>query len=105
MARFVRLMLVLAFALSQAAAVECPMAPAAPERAPVHHASMAHPGGHAHAQVPHAPAHRHDEPGHASMACALVMACGTAAVAAAEISVPPPVLSATAASSRVAQLY
>ena len=97
-------MLLLAFALSQAAAVECPMGPAAHQRAPVHHA-MAHADGHGHADSPHTPAHQHGEPGHAPAACALVMACGTAAVATAEVFVPHPALSAAPLSNRAAQLY
>jgi hypothetical protein len=103
MTRFARLVLMLALAFAQAAVAECPMAPAAHERAPAGHAAMAHAGGHSHGQS--APAHRHPAPDHGPAACALVMACGTAAVAANDVALPRPALAAAAASPRVAQLY
>ncbi|HEU4557716.1 MAG TPA: hypothetical protein VFS20_07695 [Longimicrobium sp.] len=106
MIRFDRLVLMLAFALAQAAAVECPMGPAEHEHAPApaHQHADAHAGGHAHGA--HAPAHRHDHaPDHGPAACALVMACGTAAVASGEIAVPRLVLSPAAAPVRAAGLY
>ena len=107
MIRFARLVLMLAFALAQAAAVECPMGSPAHERAPVpgHHAPAAHAAhaeGHAHGD----PAHRHDTaPGHGPAACALVMACGTAAAASGDVAVPRLVLSPAAAPARAAGPY
>ncbi|HEX9938182.1 MAG TPA: hypothetical protein VGB15_13700 [Longimicrobium sp.] len=103
MIRFARLVLMLAFALAQAAAVECPMGPAAHERAPApgHHAREGH-AAHAHG----APAHRHDDaPDHGPAACALVMVCGTAAAASGDVPVPRLVLSPAAAPARAAGLY
>jgi hypothetical protein len=109
MIRFARLVLMLAFALAQAAAVECPMGSAAHERTPTpaHHAQAAHAEGHAHGAPAHgAPAHRHDSaPDHGPAACALVMVCGTAAAASGEVSVPRLVLSPAAAPARAAGLY
>jgi hypothetical protein len=110
MIRFVRLVLMLAFAFAQAAAVECPMASPAHERASTHAAhapsAPAH-GGHMHSS--HGPAHPHPdaghEPGHGTAACTLVMACGTAAVASAAVSAPRLSTCAVRAPARTAQLY
>ena len=77
----VRILLILAFAFAQAASVECPMASAQPARA--HHAGHAAHPEHASAPVAHhahghdAGGHRHDHP---PAECALVMACGVAAL-------------------------
>ncbi|HET7462448.1 MAG TPA: hypothetical protein VFJ82_14440 [Longimicrobium sp.] len=103
MIRFARMVLMLAFALAQAAAVECPMAPAAHPHASAHHAMGAKTDGH----HPGAPAsrHTHDAQDHGAAACVLVMACGTAAAASAEISVPRPALAATPSTARAAVRY
>jgi hypothetical protein len=115
MIRFARLVPMLAFAFAQAAAVECPMASPAHERAPahaVHRRAEDAPAGHApagHVHGSHGPAGRHHDAGHdaghGTAACTLVMACGTAAVASAEVAAPRPPTSATQAPARVAQLY
>lgn len=120
MIRFARLVLMLAFAFAQAAAVECPMASPAHERAhpPAVHTSAVHgpadhaPDAHAsakHTHGPQAPAGGHHDAGHGAdhgtAACMLVMACGTAAVASGEISAPRLSTFATQAPARTAQLY
>lgn len=110
MIRCVRLVLVLAFAFAQAAAVECPMASPAHERASTHTAHApsgpAH-GGHVHGS--HGPAHPHPDAGHdaghGTAACTLVMACGTAAVASAHLSAPRLSTFALRAPARTARLY
>jgi len=102
MIRFARMVLMLAFALAQAAAVECPMAPAAHPHAP-HRSMDAHAGAHHHG----APAskHAHHAHDHGAAACVLVMACGTAAVASAEISAPRLSLASVRAPARAADRY
>jgi len=127
MIRLVRLVLMLAFAFAQAAAVECPMASPAHERAPTPaaHAS-ADPADHAsagHAAADHASAghmagvhapggrghnagdHAGHDAGHGAAACTLVMGCGTAAAASAEMAASRPTTFATRAPARTAQLY
>jgi hypothetical protein len=105
MIRFVRLVLMLAFAFAQAAAVECPMASPAHERASTHaaHAPSTHAHGDAHGS--HGRAHPHPDAGHGTAACTLVMACGTAAVASAHLSAPRLSTFAMRAPARTAQLY
>lgn len=100
MTRLVRLVLMLAFALGQAAAAECRMAPAGNERAPVPHAAMAH-GGH----DTHTPAHRQSAPDHGPAACALVMSCGAAAASTAEVAVPRLSILAARAPLGAARIY
>jgi len=103
MIRLARMVLMLAFALAQAAAVECPMAPAAHPHASAHHAADAHSGSHHHG----APAsrHTHDASDHGAAACVLAMSCGTAAAASAEVSVPRQTIAATRAPARAANRY
>ena len=103
MIRFARMVLMLAFALAQAAAVECPMAHAAHPHAPSRHAQDARGGGHHHgAPASRHPQHAHD---HGAAACVLVMACGTAAAASAELPVPRLSLAALRAPARAADRY
>ncbi|HET7228522.1 MAG TPA: hypothetical protein VFJ16_00835 [Longimicrobium sp.] len=103
MIHLARLVLMLAFAFAQAATAECPMASAAHPRAPQTHASAGHPGYHAHGT--RTPEHTPDAHDHGAAACVLVMSCGTAAAASAEISVPRPPLAAARPPARAARHY
>jgi len=127
MIRLARLVLMLAFAFAQAAAVECPMASPAHERAPTpaahaptnhapadhaaarhasaEHASTGH-GSHAsHGRHHDAGGHAGHDAGHGAAACTLVMGCGTAAAASAQMAASRPTTLATRAPARTAQLY
>ncbi|MBV9107836.1 MAG: hypothetical protein JO306_00340 [Gemmatimonadetes bacterium] len=84
--RIIQMLVLLVFACTQAAAAECPMT------APASHAHvMANAHAMHHAPTHHAPAHHAHDAQRAD--CALVMACGAAAVAATEIvSTPAPII-------------
>ena len=97
MRRIAQLLLLLAFAFSQAAAVECPMAsaPASARAHAMHHGMPA--------DAPHpAPRHAHDPAQHAE--CGLAMSCGAAAIVALE-TIAPAVSIRPDAPARVPALY
>jgi hypothetical protein len=97
--RTLQMLVLLVFACTQAAAAECPMtAPATP---PAHAMADAHPMHHTGAH--HAPAHHAHDAQRAD--CALVMACGAAAVAASEIVSAPAAIAVHDPIARPAAAY
>ncbi|HSU17786.1 hypothetical protein [Longimicrobium sp.] len=103
MRRIVQLLFLLAFALTRAAAAQCPMAPPAADGAEraMHHGA-AHDAMHGPAHRP--ASHHSDEPAHRAD-CGVVMQCGLAAVSSGTTVDAPVPIDPAAAPAQASDLY